>query len=458
MSSPKNAIKSLLQKYIAGEPFTESEQSEFDDWKAGLKYYPDLADLLRDPNWVAKELTERSQFPEEEVWAMVLGRIAEEEKEEETEGKKKTIIVEEERPIEQQETAIVEEQQPMWQVQKSMGTRFPSRMKYVAAACILVVGVGIYLLTQRAARPVSAPVTGVAEKGSAKEIQKAIVSNKISDKGQDHTVLTLSDQRRIVIDAAATDEPLTTVNHATVSLGAGNRLTYQSSERPQPGEEIAYNVFETGKNISFPYEIKLSEGSTITVNAGSKIRYPVAFSEKAARKVELWGEAYFEVSPQAGAPFEVTVNGATIEVLGTAFNVKTFAHSEGRITLIEGRVKVESQKNPAKSFLLKPLEQVRISKDADLQWQKITDTNSIVEWKQRQFHFDGKSFNQILREVAEWYRLKLPDITMIKGELIGGIYSRDLPAATILRTIQTLENDKIRFSLKGDSLQIRQKP
>jgi transmembrane sensor len=450
MSSRISANKSLLQKYLDGEPLTESEQSEFDAWKARLKHHPDLEEQLKDQARVEKELEEESRFPVQEVWAMVLERIEKGEKpigqEEET-----IMIVAEEQPAEQEEQLIGQEEKPM-------RAGFP-RLVLVTAACVLTAVGGIYLFINRAARPVSAPVTSVVEKGPAKGIPKLIVNDKVPDKRQDQTVLTLSDQRRIVPDNVASDEPLATANHTTVSFGAGNQLTYRSMERPQPGEDVAYNVFETGQHIAFPYVIKLSEGSTISVNAGSKVRYPVAFSGKGVRKVEVWGEAYFEVSPQADAPFEVTVDGATIEVLGTAFNVKAFAHKcEGRITLIKGQVRVTSQKNPGKSYLLNPWEQVRISKDEDLQKQIVTDTSSIVEWKKRQFRFDGKSFDQVLREVAQWYRLKLPDMTTISGQPIGGILNRDLPVATILQTIQTLEDNKIRFSLKGDSLQIRQSP
>lgn len=75
MSESFIAGKRLLQKYLAGEPFTESEQSEFDTWRAGLKYHRDLPEQLKDPNWVSQQLEERRRYPEEEVWVAVLDKI-----------------------------------------------------------------------------------------------------------------------------------------------------------------------------------------------------------------------------------------------------------------------------------------------------------------------------------------------------------------------------------------------
>lgn len=66
-------------------------------------------------------------------------------------------------------------------------------------------------------------------------------------------------------------------------------------------------------------EIKLADGSTVTLNAGSRLEYPVAFAAD-SRKVMLKGEAYFEVAAAANAPFEVEGNDVFIRVLGTSFN------------------------------------------------------------------------------------------------------------------------------------------
>jgi transmembrane sensor len=409
-----NTNKQLILKYAAGEPLTEPELSQFNALKAGLKYHQDLPDQLKDPNWVAKQLEERSRYPADEVWARVLEKIEE-----------------------------------------KKGPAIPWK-RWALVACLLGAAAGIYLLT----RPVvkQAPVTNVAKgalpvEGSGSDIGKTREPNKT----QGSAILTLSNERQVMLDTVTGTGPLATTNNTMVSFGAGNRLSYQPVEKHQSGDEGAYHVFETGKHISSPYVLKLTDGSTVWVNAGSKVRYPVAFSGKEMRRVEVWGEAYFEVSRQAGTPFRVIVNGANVDVLGTRFNVNTLAGSaEGHITLIEGRVNVTSRKDARNHYLLHPLEQVRIGKDSSLQWSRITDTSRLTAWKK--FQFDGKPFEQILREIAQWYRLKLPDLGGIREQPIGGLYSRDLAATTILGTIQTLEHNRIHFGLKGDSLLIRMSP
>src|SRR5258708_35393495 len=73
-----NTNKQLILKYAAGVRLTEPELSQFNGLKARLKYHRDLPDQLKDPNWVAKQLEERSRYPADEVWARVLEKIEEE--------------------------------------------------------------------------------------------------------------------------------------------------------------------------------------------------------------------------------------------------------------------------------------------------------------------------------------------------------------------------------------------
>ena len=452
MSRRLNTYKQLILKYAAGEPLTEPELSQFNALKAGLKYHRDLPDQLKDPNWVAKQLEERSRYPAEEVWARVLEKIKIEE-----EKIEKVVVAREEQPIGQEEEKTIGQEGPeaIGQEKKLVGARY-RWIKWVAAACVLVGAVGIYRLNRTAVR--EAPVTNVAKgevSGNRTDKTPEPVNNNTNT--QESAILTLSDGRRVGLDTVSGTGPLATTNNGTVYFGAGNRLTYQLIEKHQPGEDAAYHVFETGKHNSFPYVIRLADGSTVWMNAGSKIRYPVTFSGKEVRTVEVWGEAYFDVRHQAGTPYRAIVNGANVDVLGTRFTINTLAgNPDGRITLIEGSVKVTSQKDARNHYVLHPLEQVRIGKDSSLQWNRITDTSRLTAWKK--FQFDGKPFEQILREIAQWYRLKLPDLGTIKGQPIGGLYSRDLAATTILGTIQTLEHNRIRFGLKGDSLLIRMGP
>lgn len=82
----------------------------------------------------------------------------------------------------------------------------------------------------------------------------------------------------------------------------------------------------------------LPDGSVITLNKNSDIRYPASFNG-ATRNVELNGEAFFDIKHNAAKPFVLQVNQFLITVLGTSFNVNSNG-SETEIIVATGRVSV----------------------------------------------------------------------------------------------------------------------
>src|SRR5690606_4392916 len=105
--------------------------------------------------------------------------------------------------------------------------------------------------------------------------------------------------------------------------------------------------------------IVLADGTKVWLNSASTLTFPTVFSRK-ERKVELTGEAYFEVTRNKAKPFFVKTLQNEVEVLGTHFNVMEYPE-EGisQTTLLEGSVKVRQGKNEK---LLKPGEQAESKK------------------------------------------------------------------------------------------------
>src|SRR5690606_9765732 len=105
--------------------------------------------------------------------------------------------------------------------------------------------------------------------------------------------------------------------------------------------------------------LRLADGTTVWLNAGSTLTFPVAFAED-TRSVYLEGEAYFDVRSkltknQQKAPFYVQTAEQRIEVKGTRFNVNAFHGEATRTTLVEGEVLVHT---PLKSLMLQPNQQI----------------------------------------------------------------------------------------------------
>ncbi|MDR2809081.1 MAG: FecR domain-containing protein [Tannerellaceae bacterium] len=154
-------------------------------------------------------------------------------------------------------------------------------------------------------------------------------------------------------------------------------------------------------NISVPYgerrEIRLPDASTVFLNAGSSIQYPVSFS-KEERLVRLSGEACFSVSKDVARPFIVETEHLSVEVLGTEFNVKAYPdENRTTATLNSGKIRVETK--TAQSYILTPNRQLSY----DTQSKHITIASVNAEdyslWKEGRLIFDNMPLSEILSAV-----------------------------------------------------------
>ena len=103
-------------------------------------------------------------------------------------------------------------------------------------------------------------------------------------------------------------------------------------------DEAFYNTISTPRGGQ--YQVTLADGTKVWLNAASSIRFPVVFTGT-ERKVEITGEAYFEVAKNKSMPFKVKAATSEIEVLGTHFNVNAYDDETSiKTTLLEGLVKV----------------------------------------------------------------------------------------------------------------------
>jgi transmembrane sensor len=134
--------------------------------------------------------------------------------------------------------------------------------------------------------------------------------------------------------------------------------------------------------------LTLGDGTKVWVNANSRLNFPSRFAEK-ERRVELEGEAYFEVAKDASRPFYVKSKGAEIKVLGTHFNVAAYSN-QATTTLLEGSVEV-SKGN--KKVRLVPGQRADIY-DAVIDVQP-ADLHKELAWKNNIFYFKGDNIVKI---------------------------------------------------------------
>ncbi|GAB4196927.1 MAG: FecR domain-containing protein [Thermoflexibacter sp.] len=147
----------------------------------------------------------------------------------------------------------------------------------------------------------------------------------------------------------------------------------------------------------------LADGTQIFVNRESKITYPKKFSEK-TRRVKLEGEAFFQVQSDKEKPFIVETQSVEIQVIGTAFNVKSaFALQRTEVVVQEGKVLVRSGKD---SVYLNAGEQVTVEKDRIQRKESIQDKNFLA-YKTRLLVFEKASLSEVIAKINALYATEI---------------------------------------------------
>ncbi|SMC68944.1 FecR family protein [Pedobacter africanus] len=193
------------------------------------------------------------------------------------------------------------------------------------------------------------------------------------------------------------------------------------------------------------YQITLSDGTKVWLNAASSLHYPAVFNG-AERKVQLKGEAYFEVAKNPKAPFRVESNGQVTEVLGTHFNINAYQDEPGTTTtLLEGSVRV-LKPNSDREVLLKPGQQASPAANGGFKVSKV-NPEQYVAWKDGKFIFANANIESIMRQVARWYNVEIEYKGSPSKEKFGGRTSRFANIAELLEILEL--TDHVQFKIEG---------
>lgn len=147
-------------------------------------------------------------------------------------------------------------------------------------------------------------------------------------------------------------------------------------------------------------EVTLADGSTVTLHAGSTLKYPEHFGT-ALREVYLEGEAFFSVSKDAHHPFIVHSGTVTTQVLGTSFNVQAFVDESAiAVTVVTGKVLV---KEDAQEVYLQPAQRAVYNKTARSMIKEAANVAEAIAWKENTLIFNDQSLETVARSLARYY-------------------------------------------------------
>ena len=190
-------------------------------------------------------------------------------------------------------------------------------------------------------------------------------------------------------------------------------LTGYSDIRVDKGQ-IEYGVRETDtaevyNMITVPrggvYSLVLSDGSTVYLNSESALRYPVKF-QGGTRKVQLQGEAYFDVAADASRPFVVQSGNMRVRVLGTQFNVSAYPESmEYQTTLVEGKVEV-GVRGMKGSRILQPGTQAVWDKKEGRMFVREVAAEALAQWRDGIIVMNGEKLDNVMRALCRWYDVR----------------------------------------------------
>lgn len=206
--------------------------------------------------------------------------------------------------------------------------------------------------------------------------------------------------------------------------------------------QVAYNEVVTRNGEKS--QLTLADGSKIWLNSNTRLRYPVQMDAKHVN-LYLEGEAFFDVNKIPGRSITVNTSDLKIDVLGTAFNVKSYSEDGiAEATLVRGKITIDGQQKKLKQQLVlqpnqhvtyivsseqlvvKELEstdenvEVEIQKNQEIQAPLLkkepkskmiltekVDTDLFTSWKDGKLVFKSERFEDLALRMERWYDVKI---------------------------------------------------
>lgn len=259
-----------------------------------------------------------------------------------------------------------------------------------------------------------------------------------------------------------------------VRYNDGTEINTQNFGEPSVNVPVHNNLMTVYTSNGGMYQITLPDGTKVWLNAASSLKFPAIFFST-HRRVELTGEAYFEVAKvkhlSKRVPFIVASEGQEIEVLGTHFNVTAYRNDGAvKTTLLEGSVRVnplfkkdklsagvdpssldpleiEVNKKPAlHDVILKPNQVATLTSTGIA--VKTVDAEEAVAWKNGEYIYRNTSLEEIMRTVSRWYDVEVVyQHKPTNNANLGGVISRAAKISEVLKMLEVTAN--VHFKNKG---------
>lgn len=309
------------------------------------------------------------------------------------------------------------------------------KLKWAAAIIIIASGITFFYTLFR----------GNKYPNSIAKLPASIKYKNDVSPGTNGAILKLADGSVVTLDSTGNKSSIHQGN--TTIVKHDGSLSYISNNQKDQ-EALGYNMVETPRGHQF--HLRLEDGSKVWLNAASSINFPVVFTGN-ERDVTITGEVYFEVAKNKQKPFHVSVNGSTVEVLGTHFNINSY-EDDGTIktTLLEGSVKITRGNNQK---ILRPGQQARINAKGELTAVNDVNTEEVVAWKNNYFSFNNIDIKKLMKQLSRWYDVQV----VFKGETkdsvtFKGDISRSVNLSNVLKMLES--TGEVAFSVEDKKITV----
>ncbi|MDD4192386.1 MAG: FecR domain-containing protein [Mangrovibacterium sp.] len=199
------------------------------------------------------------------------------------------------------------------------------------------------------------------------------------------------------------------------------------------GDQVVYNTVEVP--LGMRSSMVLPDGTSVLLNAGSTLKYPVSFQQE-DRRVELTGEAYFDVTKDKERPFIVSTSDIAVHVLGTSFNCSAYPDDEQIITaLVEGEIEISGKADGQRRVPVKPGEVAVFTKQGKTIETGKSSLDKHIAWKSGKLIFRDDPMTTVLDKLGRWYNV---EFQVEDEEILGYEYSATFSGESLDQVLKML--------------------
>ncbi len=237
---------------------------------------------------------------------------------------------------------------------------------------------------------------------------------------------------------------------AALLIGSTAFITQHLSKESLPYEKAMSSLYVPSGQRA---QLVLPDGTQVWLNTRSTLTYPTSFGSK-ERRVNLTGEAFFDVAKDAERPFIVSTKDVEMKVLGTKFNVYNYPGTDYiQASLLEGSIEVSDLRMPTRRVRLKPNETVTVC-EGKMQVQPTTSPDHFL-WKDGIYCFENESLKNILIQLERYYDVKIevkdPELLTIR---YSGKFRQQDGIDEILRIIGKINRFTVTKDMETNTVRV----